>query len=121
MRNSIISILIIVLFIGCGGSDDSEPTPPVIPKPEAATLVFPNKNSECTEGTNKTPTNTTISFNWDNSLNTDSYELVLKNLETGATTNHTTATSEVSIELLRAVPYSWYVISYNALDLETLK
>ena len=111
MKYFIINILILSVFINCGGSDDSEPTPPPPKNPEDATLVFPEKNSECTEGTNKTPTNSTVQFNWDNSLNTDSYELVLKNLESGTTTNHTSATSELSIELLRATPYSWYIVS----------
>lgn len=99
-----------------GGSDDPPtPTPPVeVTPPQAATLIFPQENSECTEGSNLTSTQSTIVFNWNDANNTDTYQLFVKNLETQTITNYTTSTSEKSITILRGTPYSWYVVSKNS-------
>jgi len=121
MKKLILNIFIIIVFVNCGGSDDPEPIPPTQPNPEAAILTFPNKDAECTEGTNKTAENSTILFDWNNSVHTDSYELVLKNLESGSVTNHMSTTSELSIELLRGTPYSWSVISKSTEVTSTAK
>lgn len=111
MKNLILNIFLISVLISCGGgSDESDPIP--TPKnPEAALLAFPVNNSECVEGTNISKTNSTILFKWNNSENTDSYELVLKNLESDVITYHIVTTNQLSIELLRGTPYSWGIIS----------
>ncbi|SEP99215.1 hypothetical protein SAMN05421824_0878 [Hyunsoonleella jejuensis] len=114
MRKFLMYTCIIGLLFNCssGGDDDGGGTPEPQPKkPTAAVLVFPNQNSECTEGTNITATNSTVLFKWNAGANTDSYDVVLKNLITAETTTHSSTTNEKSIELLRATPYSWYVIS----------
>ncbi|MCK5401119.1 MAG: hypothetical protein KAJ28_05745 [Flavobacteriaceae bacterium] len=99
-------------IIGCsGGGVNDDPPPPEVDPPSASALEFPLQNSECTEGTNFTTTQSTITFNWGNSNNTDSYQLVLKNLETGEISNHNSSVSQVDITVLRGTPYSWYVIS----------
>lgn len=112
MRKLLISIFTFLLILSCSSGSD-EPDPVVEPpkKPVAAILNFPNQNSECTEGTNITNTNSTVLFKWNASANTDSYELVLKNLDEGTTTTYTSNTNEKSIELLRGTPYSWYIVS----------
>lgn len=104
------------LFNCSGGSDDPPTTqPPVeITPPQAATLVFPQENSECTEGSSLTSTESTIVFNWNDANNTDSYQLFVKNLETQTISNYTSNVSEKSVTLLRSTPYSWYVISKNS-------
>lgn len=113
MKKIITYLYLGLLLINCSsGSDDvgggSEPQPK---KPTAATLSFPNQNSECIEGSNITETNSTVLFKWNASTNTDSYELVLKNLETNSSETYTSTTNEKSIVLLLATPYSWYIVS----------
>ncbi len=111
-KHLLINIFLGVIALNCssGGSDDTNPIP--APKnPSAATLVYPEQNSECTTGTNVTPTNSTVEFEWNISNNTDSYELILKNLETADITKHISSTNKISIELLKATPYSWYIVS----------
>ena len=70
----------LVILVSCkgkdggGGNGDVDPPPPV-PTPTAATLNTPAKNSECLDGEN-------VEFKWAASENTDSYDIVVKNLLT---------------------------------------
>ena len=123
MKKSILYITaclaICFLNINCssGGGDDSpnpDPDPVVVDPPTASTLVFPEQNSECTEGTNITATESTIVFNWNDSNNTDSYQLFVKNLDDQTTQNYTSNVSERLVTLQRGTPYSWYVVSKNS-------
>ncbi len=113
MRTQIIKLLILPVLIlivtGCGGKKDT-PTPQP-PSPAKAGLIFPAQNAACTSGTIVSNTQSTIVFNWNSTANTDSYELDIKNLLTGATTSQTSATNQLSVTLLRNTPYSWFVIS----------
>ncbi|WP_242094386.1 hypothetical protein [Aestuariivivens sediminicola] len=114
---SIFYIICAAILSGCsGGSDDPNPDPgPVeVDPPGAATLVFPNENSECTEGTNITDTESDVLFNWNDATNTTSYQLVVKNLKTQSTAQFTTSDSQLNVTLLRATPYSWYIVSRNS-------
>ena len=53
-----------------------------------------------------------MEFKWNKSENTDSYELVLKNLESGTSTTHSAgAANQLVLTLSRNTPYSWHVIS----------
>lgn len=105
-----------VLNCSSGGGDDN-PTPPdpvVIDPPGVAALVFPNENSECTEGTNKTSTESDVTFDWNDASNTDSYQLFLKNLDTQDSTNYVSSSSQLTLTILKGTPYSWYVVSKNS-------
>ncbi|SER05768.1 hypothetical protein SAMN05421824_2913 [Hyunsoonleella jejuensis] len=100
-----------------GGGDDTPdpgPDPDKVDPPSAATLVFPEQNSECTTGSNLTSTESTILFNWNDANNATSYRLFVKNLNTQNTQNYTSSISERSVTVLRGTPYSWYVISKNS-------
>jgi len=109
MKNLIYTLVLVLIVTACGGGGE-EPEP--IPlHPGSSILTFPNQNSECTVGTNKTSTNSTVLFKWGASLNTDSYELILKNLVSDEITNYNSLTNELEIELLRGIAYSWHVIS----------
>lgn len=104
---------LIVFFIACSGGDGGgdDPTPPVVDNPTAATLVFPESNSECTEGTNITSAESTIEFRWNAGLHTNTYNLQLKNLDNGNTTGYSTSDTKLSLKLSRGTPYSWYIVS----------
>lgn len=112
MINRSLIICAVVLLLGC----DKENPGPEIRKvaPEAVTLIFPLENSECNVGRNITDTTSIIRFEWRSALNTDEYELVLKNLITEDISNYTTAADTIPIVLQRATPYSWYVISRSS-------
>ncbi len=99
-----------------GGGDDPNPGPDpvVIDPPGVATLVFPSENSECTEGTNATSTESEVTFDWNDATNADSYQLYLKNLDTQASSNYTSSSSQLTLTILKGTPYSWYVVSKNS-------
>ncbi len=100
--------LICLIFIALGCSKSEAPLPAM---PSAVNLVFPFENSLCNEGTNLTPTQSTVLFEWQSSNHTDSYTLVLKNTATGNKTTHKTSDIELAIVIDRTTPYQWYVVS----------
>lgn len=81
------------------------------PSPLAATLTLPAQNSICITGVPLSDTESTVTFSWNSSENTDSYEVVLKNLLTGESTSKSSNTNQLDIPLKRNTPYSWYVVS----------
>lgn len=113
-----------LVLVGCGGSggDDDSPNPPttggnddepMIPDPAAATLVFPEDNTECNTGIIN-PNNTalsTVTFEWNASQNTDSYTVTVTNLNTNNSSFTNSTTNEADITLERGTPYSWFVTS----------
>lgn len=107
MKKLALNILVIILLISCG--EDDQPATPSDPK--ATSLLFPEKDSGCTQGTNLANSKSTLVFKWNKSAFTDTYELVLKNLKSGKITNHPSTTNQLSLELATGTPYSWYVIS----------
>jgi len=113
-----------LVFVGCSssGGDDDTPPPPtgggdddpvVIPDPAAATLVFPEDETECTTGTvdPNDDTMSTITFQWNASANTDRYTVTVTNLNTDSASFTNVNTNEAEITLERGVPYSWFVTS----------
>jgi hypothetical protein len=109
----IIIILLILLTLGC--SKDN----PGNPNPVAASLIFPDNNQECNQGVNASNTQSTVTFRWSATSNTDSYNVVLKNLNTQSTTSHSSTTNELAITIQKGTPYSWHVISKNSTVVET--
>ena len=110
MKKTIYIICLFLLNFGCSKSgDDNEPETST--NPSTANLVFPYENSLCNEGTNVTPTESTVLFEWQASENTDSYTLVIKNISTGNTTTYQTTNIELSVTIARATQHQWYVIS----------
>ncbi len=91
-------------------------------KPGPALLVFPKNNQECNQGVPVPETNkTSVTFTWENDLSATSYTVVLKDLSTQTESEFMANSNEFTTNLEKATPYSWYVISYNALDLETVQ
>ncbi|MEP2278982.1 hypothetical protein [Maribacter sp.] len=106
-----------LLLVSCGGGSDNEtpadPIAPVVLDPDAASLVFPEDNTECNEGVINAndETKSTVTFEWSASENTDSYEVKIKNLDTGSITTATSTTNQKDVSINRGTPYEWYVIS----------
>ncbi|MDF0715935.1 hypothetical protein PY092_07235 [Muricauda sp. 334s03] len=109
----LVLFMVLPLF-SCGGGGD-DPTPPEpepeVPAPSAATLIYPDNNEECTEGVLVSETESQVTFEWTASENTDSYTLLLTNLETGAESSSTTANTDIQLMLERGTAYSWAVVS----------
>lgn len=112
-------VLITMLVYACSssGGDGPDPNPNPNPNsdpvaaPSAATLVFPEDDSECTEGDILSEGTSRVDFMWNASQNTDSYEVSLKDLNTGVTSTFTSSTNNKLINLVRGNPYEWFVIS----------
>ena len=106
-------------LLSCGGGGDSGGddggdgggNPDPVPAPSAASLVFPDNNSECTEGEIVSPTQSRVEFLWNASQNTDSYQVNLRNLNTGSTSVTNSTEAAARILLVRGVPYEWSVVS----------
>lgn len=106
-----------LLLVSCGGSDgggDDTPIvepPAVIPAPAASTLVFPDNNTECNTGQIVSETQSSVTFQWTVSANTDSYELNITNLNTNNTVRRTATTNELAVTIARGTPFEWFVVS----------
>ena len=81
----------------------------VIDPPTKAVLSLPLNNEACISGTIISSTQSSVLFKWTASQNTESYELTVKNLESGVTTTQTSTTTELAVPLARNTPYSWFV------------
>ncbi len=101
-----------VLLIGCKKKSDPKP-------PEAAILIFPNKNSECTTGRNLNETTSEIEFKWMASDHTESYELRVTNLNTSITQTIITTINSAKLPIAKGEPFSWIVRSRNTKVSET--
>lgn len=91
------------------GIDDDDPE--IVPSPDSASLVFPEDNTECNEGQAINDTQSTVTFLWNASENTDSYTVTLTNLNAGDSFNTVANENEAPITILRGTPYEWYVTS----------
>jgi hypothetical protein len=107
MKKGIFILLAIFVLMGC--SKKQSDTPDI--KPSQAELSAPAQNAVCTNGTILSVTQSTISFSWNASNNTDSYNLIVKNLLTSDSTVQNTTQTQAPVTLLRNTPYSWYIVS----------
>jgi hypothetical protein len=107
-------ILLIVVLCGC--RNDDKPG-----SPSRAQLIFPEENSECTDGISINELQSSITFSWGSTANTDSYRLTVKNLTTDAIQNYTTAATSLTVNLSKGQAYSWFVTSISNKVSETTK
>ncbi len=109
----LIGIVFLFLLMSCGGGDDSgsTPIPMTVEDPKATTLVFPENNTECNEGVVINDNSSRVTFRWNASDDTDSYEVNIRNLNTDATSKVPSTAAEAEITIERGVPYEWFVIS----------
>jgi hypothetical protein len=106
MRNLLIAIILIGV-LGCKKSKTISESP----APAKANLLAPAASSTCNTGTIVSSTEAKIALVWTAALNTNSYEVKIKNLITGSTFTKTTTDSQIEINLSRNAPYSWSVVS----------
>jgi len=99
---------VILLLMACGGKKNN-PVP--IPLPVKALLTTPAQNAVCVTGTVVSNGKSSVSFTWNASASTDSYDLVLKNLLTSASTTQSTTSTQLIITVDQNTPYSWFIIS----------
>jgi len=104
--------------LSCGGGDSgggstppTPPPPPPVAAPSAATLIFPEDNTECNISDVLSDTQSTVTFQWNASENTDTYEVQVRNLNSNNTLTAFSNTTEVPITIERGTPYEWSVIS----------
>ncbi len=87
--------------------------------PQAAELLFPLQDSECTTGTDLSDSRSQVEFQWEAAPNTASYELRVTNQLTETTQTVSTQALSSALPLDKGVPYSWMVISRNTETEET--
>ena len=100
---------------GGGGGGGPAPTPP-----GKATLVAPANNKTCETGTSVSSTQSTVTFSWNASANTNTYDVRITNLNTSVATNKNgVSTTSTTATLNKGVPYSWRVTSKNTTSTTT--
>jgi len=119
MKKFIIILALTLLYNCSTSSDGGGTTPPVPQAPAIAVLTFPDNNQECNQGIEVNATQSSVTFTWNTSANTDSYDIVLKNLDTGISMTLSSTTNEKTITINKATPYSWYVVSKSTTSTET--
>lgn len=119
MKRYCIYLLIISGLISCAQPVDPTPTPtpptpptPTVNNPGVAALSSPAKNKTCEDGVSLTASTAEVTFTWAASTDTESYDLVITDLNSNVSTTQSgiTAVSK-KVTLTKAVPYSWRVIS----------
>lgn len=118
-------ILSFAFFVSCSAEDDDSgtTTPPVtqqpapaptpqVPTPGKSSLSAPENNEVCYEGEEVDDSNSEVTFSWDASSDTDSYDLVITNQETSQsqTESGITSTSK-AVTLATDISYSWKIVS----------
>ena len=118
-------ILSFVLIVSCSAEDDDSgsTTPPVHSNllqhqllkslhRGKSSLSAPENNEVCYEGEEVDAFNSEVTFSWDASTDTDSYDLVITNQETNQSQIESgiTSTSKV-VTLATDISYSWKIVS----------
>lgn len=120
----LIVFLLSIFVLSCSSEDDSgttaplvtqqpAPTPtPQVPSPGKSSLSAPENNEVCYEGEDVDDLNSEVTYSWDASSDTDTYDLVITNQETNQsqTESGITSTSK-SVSLATDISYSWKVVS----------
>jgi hypothetical protein len=117
IKKVFIITLCVSLFTACssssggGGNDDDPPTPPPVAAPSASVLIFPEDDTECNTGEVVNDTQSNVTFEWNVSQNTDSYEIIVTNLNNANFSRATVSNNEATLLIERGTPYEWFVIS----------
>lgn len=109
MRNRLFFLALILLLQACSGGKSDNVLPAA--DPSKAELTAPAQNSVCITGTVISDTQSSVTFTWNAAANTNSYDVVLKNLLTENSVTLNTTKTQLTVDVLRNTPYSWYVVS----------
>lgn len=121
-KSKLLPILSTVTLLSCGGSDEPALfSEEIIENPVSATLVFPENNTECNEGIIINDKQSKVIFRWSNAEFSNSYEVILENLETHIKSTVESATNSTKIIIDRGTAYKWYVISKSDRSPKTSK
>ncbi len=113
----LMSLLFLLTLTACPGSKGDGVNPDSLGDPGSVSLIFPENNSECTEGAVVDDLQSAITFQWEASESADYYEVNLKNLIDGSTQLTESGHNESTITLASNTPYEWFVVSKsNASD-----
>ncbi|MCF7560244.1 hypothetical protein L3X39_06295 [Sabulilitoribacter multivorans] len=118
MKHVLVIICLGFLVFGCSKSsvDDTNPDGEnpgdggIDVTDKAVALYFPQKNMLCNEGTNLTPTESTVFFEW-RANDSENYKITIENLSTGEIIQDETTTDIIPIVIKRATAYKWFVES----------
>lgn len=119
MKRIFLYLFVIGGMISCAPPADPAPAPtpnppptPTVNNPGVVTLSSPAKNKTCEDGVSVTAATSEVTFTWGASTDTESYDLVITDLNTNVVTTQPglTATTR-KVTLTKAVPYSWRIIS----------
>ena len=106
-----------MLIFSC--SDEEEGTPTYLTTPGQSVLILPLNNQECEQG-EVVDNMADVTFSWEESVDTEKYNITVVNLITKDITLNVGLTSNTTtIKLLRGYPYSWVVTSRNSGDVVT--
>jgi hypothetical protein len=111
-------LLVIIVVTSCSKEDNQTDVIGEV-LPTAATLIYPDNNTECNEGIIVSDTETDVLFKWEEAINTSSYVLTITNLNDATSREIKTISNEVLIRVLRGTPYSWVVKSKANIGNET--
>ena len=118
MKKIIYIFYLSFLVISCSRPSNIDPDPNTIDPEDPSeidkltvSLQFPHEDGLCNVGTNITPTQSTVFFEWEASEVADGYKIFVTNLVDGSTIEDETTEDKIGIELYRSTPYSWYVQS----------
>ena len=88
----------------------------VIPDPEPVLLLGPENNNNCTTAIGVSEQQSQVEFSWQESLHTDEYKLVVRDILTNVDQKKQTLRLSSSIILENGKQYSWWV---NSSSLQT--
>jgi hypothetical protein len=119
--NRYIALILVWGLAACaGGGEDPAPAPtppptPTVNPPTAASLSLPEKNKICESGISISTNQAEITFTWAAGTNTESYDLLVTDLNTNVvqTISNISAASQ-KVALHKATPYSWKVVSKSS-------
>ncbi|WP_178987861.1 hypothetical protein [Winogradskyella schleiferi] len=111
MKKVVTILCAVVVLFGCSNTTDDGFNNINGPQdsPTGVTLVFPSDDTLCNEGTNLTPTESTVYFEWQPNDNAETYTLSIENLSTGTIEQYDTLDFIFPVTIDRAEAYRWFV------------
>ena len=112
----LLQILFLFLFLFCSNNEFENTGSPAIPN-----LVFPENNTPCLDTSVINDTQSSVTFRWSLTRDTNSYRLFVTNLSTDELQQFSSENPEVTATLNHGEPYSWKVRAYGPKGTSHLK